>query len=408
MVKKKDKKFFIIDSYSRNVGDILILTSGVKLIQKTFPNVKITIEASHPSLLKKNTYLNKFELVPRIIDIENILSEEKNILQKVLNIIVGIYDLSSTILWAFLSKFNIQLNFIIRRSKQNYLTKMKEAELVLSSGGGFLTSRYKYQLRLFTYIIAFLLGKKVVSIGHSIGPFESYLSKRLIPFFLKRFVLVQIRESWSYNYIDKFADLKNKKLTSDLVYTRKKKKLSTTKKKKKILSICIKKQEKIDEYVEIMSKIISNFREKGFKIYIISHDPLDDHVVEKIYSSLDENNKVEKVFFTYEAAETEKKFSKSRFVISNRMHAAIISAVFRVPFVCLSYQPKFIGFFQDLKYPKNLLFKEQEIYKDEAILNKMVEEMFSKRRELSNLLNTQVPILRKRAVENIKNLREVL
>ncbi len=105
------------------------------------------------------------------------------------------------LLWARAKRAGISLPISsadLRETLKEYL----DADIVISKGGGHITSIYgdtKY--RLLSLLMAKLLGKKVVIYAQSLGPFEGSFMKWLVRYVLNRVDLITTREQESADIV---------------------------------------------------------------------------------------------------------------------------------------------------------------------------------------------------------------
>ena len=290
-----NKKIFIIDSFSLNTGDMAILISLCNLLKKKFPSSSISIEVSHPNVFKKSNRFRSIRIFPRIIDIQYIYTQKKRYsLLKIL--LLNIYDSFSFTIWAILGFIDFDAIWIIRNSRRAQAVEFKSADIIISTGGGFLSTYYMYGLRLYTLSLAFLLKKKVVLLSQSIGPFNTTLSRILIPLFLNKASIISVREPSSYRYLKRMKIKTHIYETSDLAFLLPYK-IRSVKNRKKII-VCIKnyKGQVGKEYKETIKKITEKLLSQGYKIVILSQTVNDDTLGQEIKDSF--KNNVEFVEFT--------------------------------------------------------------------------------------------------------------
>lgn len=397
------KKIFIIDSFSLNTGDIAILISLCNLIKKKFPSSSISMEVSHPNVFKKSNRFRNIRIFPRIIDIQYIYTQRRrSYLLKIL--LLDIYDFLSFTIWALLSFFDFDAIRIIRLSRRAQAVALKSADIIISTGGGFLSTYYMYGLRLYTLSLAFMLKKKVVLLSQSIGPFNTTLSRILIPLFLNKVSIISVREPGSYRYLKRMKIKTHLYETSDLAFLLPYK-IRSVKNRKKII-VCIKnyKGEVHKEYKEAIIKITEKLLSQRYKIIILSQTVNDDVLGKEIKDSFKDN--VDFVKFTPSVFNTMDLYSKCDFVISSRMHGIIFAILSRVPFISIGDEPKFSGLLEQIEYSKELSINADNIKAKKllASVDFLTKNHFQIRRDITN----KRAMLIKQAKQNINILEKLI
>jgi len=398
-----NKKIFIIDSFSLNTGDMAILISLCNLLKKKFPSSSISIEVSHPNVFKKSNRFRSIRIFPRIIDIQYIYTQKKRYsLLKILPL--NIYDSFSFTIWAILGFIDFDAIWIIRNSRRAQAVEFKSADIIISTGGGFLSTYYMYGLRLYTLSLAFLLKKKVVLLSQSIGPFNTTLSRILIPLFLNKASIISVREPSSYRYLKRMKIKTHIYETSDLAFLLPYK-IRSVKNRKKII-VCIKnyKGQVGKEYKETIKKITEKLLSQGYKIVILSQTVNDDTLGQEIKDSF--KNNVEFVEFTPSVDNTIDLYSKCDFVISSRMHGIIFAILSKVPFISIGDEPKFLGLLEQVEYSNKLSINVAniEIKKLSASVDFLIKNHFQIRRDIIN----KRTMLITRANQNINILEKLI
>ncbi len=397
-------KIFIIDSYAKNIGDQAILLSTVEMFKKS-RLIKLTaLESSHPSISKTFKELKKVSIYPRIIDI-NIIDSSANSIKKFKCLFIGIYDGLLFFNWALFLRLGIGNHmWLIRRVRRDQAISMLDVELVVSSGGGYLSTHYNYIFRLYGFTIWLLLRKPIVIFAQSIGPFESIASKLLIPFFLHKAMLITVREPWTKAYLESLNLNQNIQETADLAVSPSISYPKESAKNKKVV-ICAKTSSHESSYTRSILGITEKLIKDGYDICYTSHTPNDDKYVEYLASNYSDLNRIKVMTFGQHPSEYKSIYASSRFVIASRMHAAIFAAENSVPFIAISYEPKFRGLFKQLKYTKKLLIHEHEL--NSRVLINRVNYLVANKPKLALHLRKIMPSIRMKTLQNIKILESM-
>jgi len=358
-----NKKVLITDSYSLNTGDIGILFSMIDSFKYNIPNIEIFVESSHPNYISNFKELKGIKIIHRNFDIQNIINCSSSLLL-IKYVIFGIYDAITFLIWSIFKRYKMNINFIIRKSKKENIEILNQIDFIISSGGGFLSSYYNYFFRLYIYLIAIILKKDIILFAQSVGPFNSFLSKKLIPIFLNKCKFITIREPDSYNYLKKFNIKTKVYLTSDIAFLLEENK-ELNKIKNKTVSICIKNNnDKNDKFYKIILNIIDYLFNNGYLVNIISHTINDDELAKKFKNY---NKKIQIYLFGENPRNIKSIYKYSDFIIACRMHAIVFASEVSTPFLSISYEPKFNGLISQLKYDNYLQLKYKKLDKDDII-----------------------------------------
>jgi colanic acid/amylovoran biosynthesis protein len=381
-----NKKIFISDSYSLNTGDLAILYATIGKLRESFKNVEVFIEASHPKvLMSKSEYLKNHIIFPRIFDIESLDNSRGSKTKVLKTIIIGATDSFTFLIWSVLHRTGINALFLIRKSRRKQAEALTESDFVLSSGGGYLSSNYKYGFRLYLYLVTFILGKKLYIFAQSIGPFDTKTSKSLIPVFLNKAELITVREPDSLKYLKRFKIRTKTILTADMAYT-----LSYSGKEivkeinsefpelnnnTKKVAICVRNpKNNKKKYYDSIVHAIDYLSSKKYQVILVAQTPFDIKVCETLTSKSKEIANLTIIPFQINPFLLQAVYGKCDFIIANRMHAIILGVTQGVPFIAISYEPKFQGLIQQLKYDEDYLINESglSIYELRSKVSKML------------------------------------
>lgn len=400
------KKILIVDSYAGNIGDIGILVSLIDQLQKKYQKLKITVESSHPKLLKKIIKVKGITLVNRVFDIEKIDNESSNIFKKIFYSALGIYDLASVFIKILFTRINLHIPFIIRKSKKLYVRNIIDTDLIISTGGGFLNTNFIYIFRLYIYSLGLILNKKISLVAQSIGPFNSQFSKIIFPFFLNKIPLVSVREPYSYDYLKKFNLNKIPNKTADLAYL-----LATdsniniplkNKFNKFIVAISLKEDKnelKQSNFIIIMSEISNKLINENFYILLVCHTYKDRILANQIFKNITHKENLEIISFGINPKLLKYIYGKCRFVIASRMHSVVFCSDLKIPFISISSDNKFFGLHTQLQYNKKLLLDYSNLKYNE--LNEAISFLKINHLTLKNKLAKIIPIIRRESIANM-------
>lgn len=406
-------KILITDSYAGNIGDIGILISTIDQLKQNFPQSEITVESSHPNLLRNIINIENITLVPRIFDIEEIDSTTAPLYLKFILTFLGVYDLVSFFLSVVAKKIGMDISIIVRKSKRNYLFILLNTDLIISGGGGYLNSKFIYFFRLYIYTLGLLLNKQIILLAQSIGPFASLASKIAIPLFLNKAKYITLREPHSSIYLKNFNLMKKPKITADLAFLLKTNSIDSGSKKNKFNKIVIAislKEDRCNIQQENFTKqigIISNYLiKKNYFVLLMCHTYKDSKIADLIYRNILNKAEIDIVPFGIEPKAIKSLYGTCSLVIASRMHSIVFCSDLYVPFISISSDGKFIGLHKQLKYDQKLLLKYEDLTSDN--LKNSVDYAIANDIKLKLQLRTVIPQIRKLSYLNMSIIKNCL
>jgi len=195
-----------------NKGDLAILESTVWLARKYLPKCKIEVlnVDNIDSINCSIKHSGRFKHL-RALDINHHTSFLPHVFagrRKREAILFGFKTLGIS-LWILAAVFIFRehASFLIPKKHRKAFSAIRSADIVILKGGSYLYSYGGVKNLLFLYrmvltsIMSIWLGKKVVALGHSIGPVTDRASQLLLTYCLKRFHKVVARENISYRYV---------------------------------------------------------------------------------------------------------------------------------------------------------------------------------------------------------------
>lgn len=406
-------KLLIVSNYGLNTGDVGILTGLVSAIRARCSDTRITIETSHPDYLSTLREFSSLELFPRIFDIQDYRGDGDRVATARI-ILVGAYDTATFLLWATLRRIGPDLPWLVRRGRRAQVEAWEGTDIVVSTGGGFLSTYYRYALHLIPYVLGLLLDKKMVILGQSIGPFETRLSRLLVPPVLARFDAIAIREPNSLAYLERFVFANRPILTADLAFLMDPSMppdIAALKDDRKVVAIVVKPYAdpaQRDAFAAAVSGVIRSLIGGGYGCVLVSHFPSGDGYVDAIAERT--GVPVEKVKFGPDPRAMKALYGKCAFIISGLMHPTIFAASEGVPFVVIGYEPKFEGLMDMLSYDRELFFTDKDLMRPSfgEALQTAVDRVIARREMVSGGLLAKMPSVRVAALKNIDLLEDFL
>lgn len=337
------KVIYIADSYSLNTGDIGILIATVEQLKQTDPTVTIHIESSHPSVVEE--YDLNCEVFPRIFNIEKIIGEPLGKVGLLKEMLTGFYDSFTFWLFAVFTRLHLPGIWIVRPSRRRQADAIRETDLWLSSGGGFLSSFYRPLFRFYGYELARIMRKPYFIFAQSVGPFHGWLHTTLATFYLNRAAGIFIREDDSYEYVKHMKLTKQPMLTADIAFL-----LSAQTSQGhdvpaiKSAAICVKQSDK--NYESSMLSAAQHLIKSGYFVYLVSQTPNDDKLAINLQQRVAASS--EAVPFGTDPRILKGLYGRGDIIVATRMHALIFAVEQGVPWVGIGYEPKFRGLSKQL------------------------------------------------------------
>lgn len=384
-IMKTHPHIFIIDSYALNTGDLGILFATISTFRKQIPDVRLTVESSHPRFLSEFSEVQGITIYPRIFDIQNLVGNV-GFWTSVREIFSGVFTSTRFLLWAIGTRISIRCEWLLPHNRRAQAKDLLDADILLSSGGGFLSSYYNYGFRLYLYMLGFILGKKVVIFSQSVGPFNSRISRLLIPSVLRRVSLITVREPWSRDYLRKVLPGVNIHLVNDIAFLLEVNK-EISAKHDTLLSVpsvafCVK-ATRDSEYIDSLIKASTLVQQHGYLPLFVSQTISDDSICYSLAKLAGVPNRI--VPFGMSPNTLKAIYGKCAFIVANRMHAIIFAAELRVPFICLSYEPKFFGLFRLFEYNQAYLIDQNDIAKLSVILRAFIPRLSETSQDLEDI-----------------------
>ncbi len=392
----------ILDSFSLNSGDEAILISTIRELNRVFKKPTISIEVSHPIVTHMNSSLSAYRKFPRIIDIQKLFVTKMNI-EVMRSLMLGLFDYGCFLLWSILSIFGIHSMWCIRSERRKYASAIREADIIISIGGGFLNENYNYFLRFLTYILILIHGKPLHFMAQSIGPFSNKAAMLVMKYFLKKARTVSVREQESYQYLNTIGISKHV-LTADIANLLTKYITpAPAKNNRKVVAICLKNNHKKNEE-DFFEKSISNFISErikcGYSIVLTCHTITDNDMAKRLLRKF--GNNVTAMYFRSDPFKLKQLYKQCSFVVAARMHAIIFCSCVSVPFIAITYEPKFYGLMRQLRYDKLLVVPYQKATGDTLIrMAKYIEANRNRLRDQMEIVRKEQYKIALRTIEHI-------
>lgn len=338
-----------------NKGDASIALATVNAIHEILPDAEKTLLAvDHQSFVNNSESFNcKLKILPmvhtippfnRIFTLYSAISRYNSALTSFFGIIYLILQVS---LFSF-----------IRRKKSvldNILTEIETADVIVAIGGNYLYSNKSF----FNHILILIYGKfvkkkKIILLGHSIGPFNDVISSYLAKKILNHMDYILFRESLSDTYIkDNITKQIVSKISGDAAFLIPSPNTSNEYREPRIIAISIRKwffrsPDKFQKYLVTMIKIIVALVKNNYRIYLIPFSYVgtaenDLELCNLVLMKLPDQIKNQvtilniKNLSPYEIGDLMNEL-KIDALIATRLHSAILASIYNIPCIVISYQ----------------------------------------------------------------------
>jgi len=321
---------------------------------------------------------------------------------------------------------------ILGGEAQQLLDKYIEADLIVSSGGGFLNDSYPLSClipNLFQLLLAIILNKPVVTYPQSIGPFRSTIYRLLTKWMLNRLDLILLREPISKAWLDRMGVTKPKILiTADAAFVLRP--VDAEQAVKILLAEGIKKDGHTLVGMTVIKWAFPNLRDGQIRYarYVKSIAEACDYLIERfcarvvlipqvsdpsgggdwvttreVYGMLRGKEEAYIVAGDYWPQELQGIMGQMELFIGTRMHSNIFALTMEVPTIAIAYEHKTEGIMSMLELqhwvlPINSLEPERLVSK--------VEELWEQRDSMRRYLASKIPIMRDLAATNATIMKE--
>lgn len=212
-----------------NKGDLAILESTIGLLRKQYPGCAISLfnvdypdgEVDDPrrfhhlkSLRLESHYGSFFPAIfPGRASFRFLLASGRHLLA-CLSLLAGAAILKS------------RLTLFVRGLTRKKIETLLEADLIILKGGSYILSHggFRHTIFLFRMVfsafLALSLGKQVIALGHSFGPFQNSCARLLAGYIFRRLHKIVVRDRLSYTLLLEYYNIsiENVFLLPDLAF----------------------------------------------------------------------------------------------------------------------------------------------------------------------------------------------
>lgn len=307
-----------------------------------------------------------------------------------------------------------------RHANKEKIKALKEADLLISGGGGLLQDTYPTKFLfgpLPYYLLIVLLGKltktKVMFFSQGIGPVTSRWGKFLMWALANRADFITVRDEASKQLLHELGVTKPETVvTADIVFA-----FRPEEETKAYDSLPLKGDERIiavaprpwfeheEAYIEKLAWTLDRLIEERdvTPVFVPMEPPYDSNTSREVMKRMTHHDRVHLLGEQFTPNELFNFIRMSDLTIGLRLHALIFAALSHVPHIGLSYDPKVESFLKrsgmwEYSFPLGQFTKEQLLEQALYVLDH--EE------EMKAMLAPNVDVLRKEAMRNIDLLRE--
>jgi|GEM_PF-1365474 len=389
------RRILLVNSHNENTGDRAIVLTMIKHMRQLCPDARISVSCAKPELQMNDDAVYReyplpvFESYPKY-----------NLRDLLKGSLVLSGNFLSALCWRLLGK----RVFLFNSGKKEILNDFFDADVVVSVGGGFISSDYSFLRPYHDLILAKLLGKPTVLYGHSLGPFNSSIGKLLSKFVLKSTDLIILRDGPSARNLENLG-IKDYHITADIAFD-----FSGFKKKPKTGKAILCPREWVQRsrnsskryinFLQVVTKrLMSDY---GIEIVFLPTDPEDLEFHSSLRQHMPEGvTFVDKIHAPDAAAEM---MSEADFVISSRLHPIVLASLSATPFFGLGWEHK-------VEEAASMLCDTTcSVGADslDSSAEELIMERMKQRKKLSAEIERKLPLVQKKARHTMTIFKETL
>lgn len=307
-----------------------------------------------------------------------------------------------------------------RRENGKKVKALREADLLISGGGGLLQDTYPTKFLfgplpyyLLIVFLAKLCGTKVMFFSQGIGPVTSKWGKFLMRIFANMADFITVRDERSKEELHSLGVTRPETVvTADIVFA-----FKPTEDHVAYASLGLKGNERLvavaprpwfdheDEYIEKLAWVLDELIDQRgvLPVFVPMEPPYDTNVSKKVIAKMKNGSKTKLLGETFTPNEFYNFISRTELTIALRLHALIFAALSNVPHVGLSYDQKVESFLKRSGMWKHS-FPLGDFTKEDLLEQSLYALDHSD--EVKQMMEPNVDVLRAEALRNIDLLRE--
>jgi colanic acid/amylovoran biosynthesis protein len=221
------KKVLLTNCFTTNIGDLAILQAMVDHVQKLGKGVKVTAHCSDVRFANDKLPLKGVEYNPTLWPM---VHDPPRLFDAVIFGLVYSSNLISLLAHRLLGGELFLCNGKYRESFRDFV----ESDIIISIGGGFISAEYGVLRPYSDFLLAKLMGKRLVLYSQSIGPFDGAVQKLISKVILGAADVIILREEKSARIL-KDLGITGVHVTADMAFALPKHERKGGRKKKVIM-----------------------------------------------------------------------------------------------------------------------------------------------------------------------------
>jgi polysaccharide pyruvyl transferase CsaB len=311
---------------------------------------------------------------------------------------------------------------VYRGWKQDFGGKvraLKEADLLISGGGGLLQDTYPTKFLfgplpyyLLIVFLAKLCGCKVMFFSQGIGPVTSTWGKILMKIFANMADFVTVRDQFSKDYLHRLGVTRPQTVvTSDIVFAFKKKPDTACidslnlERRDNLVAVSVRPWfEAVKQFEQVAQILDSWIEERGVTpVFVPMEGHHDDTASKKVLAHMKHADKCHILGMKFTPNQYLNFIGECQMTIGMRLHALIFSTLLGVPHIGLSYDKKVES-----------LLKRSGMWEFSSVLEEMEVDwltqngftLLDNREKYSEIVKANAEGMRREAVRNVDLLKE--
>ena len=243
------------------------------------------------------------------------------------------------------------------------INRIKDFDLVIQVGGSFFVD--VYGAAQFDYALITLQSNiPYYILGHSVGPFQTKVTRKLAQFVFNQCQAFVLREEFSLTRLQQdHIEVSKVAISTDTAWLVDSASFKNEQNKQRVIAVTLRELTPFDrilgisqsEYEKAFVDLIDKLNEQGYLIRAFSTCtgidgyPKDDRMVAlRVQAQCQSPEKIEVIMDELNDEELGQAFSKCILTVGTRLHSAIISMNFGTPAFALNYEHKSAGIMHNL------------------------------------------------------------
>lgn len=418
MNSKSNTNILIVNQHGENRGDEAAMRAMVNGISNNIPN-------------------SRFTMICQFMDRNLNIKFDENI--KILSMLIPAIELPGLAIFILFKIFSIECLFFLKNQSRRIILEYRKADIILSAPGGpyfgdiysgFIG--YHELAHWLMIIIAKLYNKPAFLYSPSAGPFKIKWLNPIRRYLFRYFIKILIREEISKQFLEELLPSERVYLTADSALQKKIEPISRKNyfnskteqfNHKYLVSVSANDYKypltndpigKKENYIKCMVKwitYISELKDSHFIMFPQLYGSVHSDVpfLKQLGSLLPTTVSWEIFDPKSNSDEQQAAWGMTDFTLASRYHPQIFSAMHGIPYLCIYYEHKQLGFIKSLGLEEYAF----DIYTlDSEAVVKKIKQAIENRKELSMMINQNIePIIERAklssilAVEAIKNVK---